>query len=1719
MSETNISSAEKAPDHLGDIVLRAKGQSENTRYLAELREELKQKQLTNEELEELARRFETSNVEEATKNSARTIILEQMKEKRQTLAASLDPRTWSPETQQTARFAAAGVLGTGLVLWLGSKLFKASEGVRKTGRWIRNAILGAVGVTAIAAGALMGYTAWQNWGELQKQMSAMSGAIQKQIDAMRGVVDQAKDATGEAKEALEKQAKEMQKKIDQMIAEQKAAREKKVTEQEEDEKMEEQNEDEKMVEPEESEDEARSLREKAIQEAERALERSALELTAKGLLMMHSPLAKKADIKQESEENAVAVILNNPEVQKLTVKQLRTIHNPEEAAKMLPANATDAEKKALVFLALVIGKLEPQLHESVKIGYEDSFDDVSLKDCIDQIHHVPKLFVRLQGALKGKSWKDIQNVPAIIGEAFGKDSFGDIQNDPSMRQRLQTLGLAGHEPAFFAECMAHGRSNLLKDIHEAENEGEPKKAINHALVLIREDLLSDDTKKYIMLYLHGRTDHPYEKKLTEQLTNNLTVFDAVQLYMYVHLARRENDDPELESAHPIGALLMQMKTLDLLGKVDADLATRMKADLVSDLTKADATLQLPDGTKEVLLEVFGTVGTAAVDFGQDKIQKALNDLTIWASEFYKDYPRTIATTGGVAAVAAAPFGASWLNYILRRGTMGRLTDDLVTTTWKTHRHIQHYALPSGWKAYDITNSRRLGLDISKAEEAIENIADLDLRKVLHEEFVTIFNRKPNNATFNAFYNRLADLKTTHPPGVIDGIEQMVRTEIEPFKRTLNIRRRAFLWERSARWAGLAAQGYTAYEDWQGVLEASKQESAMRTHTTEVLHDIQKQLSPSNGFVQKPGQPNVYLHTKSGVEINLKEVTKQLKEGDAGLESKTLAQELRTGISVGSGLAMLLMGAKSFTGPAGVALCAVEVTVRAGIGAWEEGKMREFMNDAPPWLLVILGTEQTTGKTEADWLNKSSSWMTSDLLQGSADKAENRKKMLFAILCHDLQTSAPELFDDITQGLDAPPLLDNLYNRDFRQFILPAFYVNLYNLADSNSVSWNQISQGDVHRSTDSWNPVNLVESMIIPNDVTLVQIRTAMRSASILYSQHLHEKQYIGALDEQKKGTASTSTSVVNPLLEDAILSMGEESVLGTTLSTLSEETIAQNEGKTRAELLLTQMMENLRLTQGDSKAQKLSHNANLFSVQKEKIAGLPQDFQFNGSFIADMVQDPVLRQKLSQVFAETTDEAEGSVRPSWKEWQKASAWKTWLEIPNGSDPNTNTHLTRMAANGMRKAAGQQLVLENASVQAAEQAITMAGIEFFGKARTKSTPIEDRTLSRTLYGNSSSQPIVYTKLGGRNERSMERQKELCRMLRIPNTDQPEFGMENIVAVFFEGVTIADSGHDAVLATFVFKDPNDSSDNPPLRIVQQAATSAATATIQSINSGMAHAENPNEFLKQNQGTVLLEQSIQALRTKRERSEAAQQESTERQERQADAWDQSKPERDAKENAQNTLRQQALEQAKIPGRIVYIPGKYTRDEATKRLYLNEGLYQGTINGKLVAFTIPPYPATPSMSAVSQTRGIRKPATGERPVFTASADGTSHTYNIDVDSLIQKPSENFTLDDQRLSREVLTTPLDIKGHPKENDPAFIKHVRTYELSRLLNCASYKSSWTWYAEEFRSHLFQELLPYYENATNKKMFLNTLMNNLLTEQVVESNSYDRILKNMQKQY
>ncbi|MDD3896959.1 MAG: hypothetical protein PHU04_03920 [Candidatus Peribacteraceae bacterium] len=892
--------------------------------------------------------------------------------------------------------------------------------------------------------------------------------------------------------------------------------------------------------------------------------------------------------------------------------------------------------------------------------------------------------------------------------------------------------------------------------------------------------------------------------------------------------------------------------------------------------------------------------------------------------------------------------------------------------------------------------------------------------------------------------------------------------------------------------------YRAYLDYQKIGDIAESIERQRIHLIAELEGA--------GFVaDPPGQESTFRYKSGGTDIKVN--VSELKDA---LEGQETAQGARVVGSLAQAALILRFGISRAAVPLMIAEVGVE-TIRYGL---DQESDKKFLLRAPAWLIAKINLEQATGETGYSMLAKASGEMMTDSPFGDAeDSQENREKrdirekMLFQILMEELR-QFPELRQEILGGTTHPLRLDLFYRNGFTDVFLPVFYARLFELVGKGRLSWEEISKGQIDSD---WN-------IPLPTSpkITLVELRRAMRESVVFSMQHTREEQYLSArkelvaLDAQIQKEWSPELQAKRDFLDSVVQELGKQEVFGKKLSDVPEWGDRVQTGTTRASSVAKLLFAG---------APKHDHR-----VEADTVAGLPEGFNFGdrtsvySRFLAD---NPALRAQLNQVLPRTTAEPEGRVFPSI--WSKES----W-QMPTGFD-SRNARLvdSHFVANGVSEAVGlpkmrDEMFGTTDSVAFALKRVTEGSIKLFSEhaARTKQRSLEQNAfLESSLYKRESHTPIVLTRYEGRPYVTGDTKQfaALTEMLRDPSSGEEAFSFEKLVAVCFEGKTLS-NGHQIVLATYMFGDVASRSEElPRFYVMQRAAGTSATARWTSRLQGFSHASGGASFLRQPGASAMLDAVRVQLGTREEqRQEAAvKQEAAQRE--QMTQWEREKPVRDQKQALQEEIVRAAEQRARQDGVVGYVPGRYVRDEEKQRFSLSFDTFQSRYGDWILELR-------PQIYVQQELRAADTPAPKRGFAFHARNEktGQSYAFNMDIDDL-RAPSRAVTEQDIAMATALLTAPLNLAGHPQEKDKKFVEAVRRYELRRLLDIAKYKGSHSWNASEFRDNLEQELWPYYRDAKNKDIFLNTLLNNLTTYSPVTggvfSSTYGTILKNMKQQY
>ncbi len=645
----------------------------------------------------------------------------------------------------------------------------------------------------------------------------------------------------------------------------------------------------------------------------------------------------------------------------------------------------------------------------------------------------------------------------------------------------------------------------------------------------------------------------------------------------------------------------------------------------------------------------------------------------------------------------------------------------------------------------------------------------------------------------------------------------------------------------ATWVGATA--YEAYRLYNGYQDIQREHE----HLNDAKGAIAAQLVLA-GFTKVADQ-DVYTHP-CGSRIRLSEL-------NMGLDAQRHAAYMRTGVSA-LGLGAMLMAPRLMMGPAGWVLIGVQITVEAGITAWENQQARRLIANpnTPPWLLIALGTQRLVNRSEYDMLVNSSSW-NFIFTSNEAEKQAVRDKMYFTIFGHELGAASPALLREITAGTRNIEQIDAIFSGDFKTLLLPYLYVRLFQKAKSRNsgATWASVKEGRVDRG---W--------VVIPPDITNLDIREAMREIGVLYVQHLREKRFIDLLARRTRQEADAAAAPADVekrrLLADTnhmILLMGEEKVLGQPLKTLTADQIRANGDKTRAQKIMETIFAQVDGNPGAA-------NFRLNAAAVAGISGLPADvardgldLSTNDTMLRLGADDPAQLVNLRRIAPLTTDEPAGRVFPAWNDWGGNA--RRLLDLPRGVDEAAVVHGARTAANNVGRDAGIGEVAGDASFDAARDHISNACIRLFQGNGRRFT--RDDRLALDLYGRDGHVPMVFTNLDARFEGNVRRQRSLMTNARMPDGGDRAFDLRNVRAVFIESKTLT-SGHDAVLFTFVYGDIQATGARETrVYVLQRGAATSATGRSDNQVTGRTIAYNEGGFREQAGAAVILNQTARGI----------------------------------------------------------------------------------------------------------------------------------------------------------------------------------------------------------------------------------------------------------------
>jgi hypothetical protein len=1253
---------------------------------------------------------------------------------------------------------------------------------------------------------------------------------------------------------------------------------------------------------------------------------------------------------------------------------------------------------------------------------------------------------KIMSGLQGKKLQDI-DFSKMFQELFNnQNTLKELSEDPTILERFQKIAAEMKEAdlhldnaevrARFVLFCTREKNTSVAQLRSVAQEGEEQ----HFVTFIEKiNERSKNTKTYLQTFTHGHKRVSVtgngEKSSTvlEKRMEHLNVQDTLQIFAYLNGAEEKELPKSAKDTPALLALLLQMKVMHLIHEEDKTQGLLFRDWLVKEYLASDTSINLPPQLRNILGVPSGRkmaegIG-GALAIGVYKVGQNINELSREVASKAENFI-------GVPYDAAKPVAHAGIYYGLGRGTLGALADWNARSAGRLAKDLNFSSStvtritdPTMWERF--WNHIKPFHPITRALEARELRAEVleNLRKTgkSAEEVVSALHGR--NYRFATIEKSM--LKAGFQPSEIEAAIAHVKKTASA-RGAINGWRMAAPWQRAPWVGGVGLQGLLAYQDWQQIDTEKDQKKAVEEHGKSIMDELKKRLDADPQFRREGDK---YVHITSGVEISMKRTEQKLDEATGMNDTRVAAQRMRTAASAAGLATTVLMGAKVFTGPVGLVVAGVELGVRAGINAWEQGKMRNFITSVSPFWLAALGVQDTAGESSYDVLTMSSSWMASDLTEGKEDHAEIRNRMLFTMFFQDLKRDAPTLLEEITAGLNTPEALDAFYATDFQKIVLPFYAARLYQTTKKDA-PWSLLKTGAIDKA------------LIGEQEATFLEVRRALQDSAVFYIQHIREKRYQehrDLLEEQEEEGIDTTK------LQDLVKKLGEVSAFGKPAAEGSRP-----DGKTQAEAVLSELQQALEQAKGDTRSEKLASTQRLFHKKIGSTGGKERYLDEPYSMV-DFLEDPILREKLKQVFPLSTKDKEARIYPTLTEMVLGGKASWLLRSPVGRDDGKMEHDARSGAGFL----GMPVALD-ASFEAAQQAITLGAVQqreaYAGAQFQRNDALFAEIMGRAKYTPKHTlfalEPVLNDDL--------QRQIQLCQNVHTPDTTDKEFAPEQVYAVFFQGFRAKNSGANTVLATYVYRDPKKPLTPENIRVVQQGAVMIATDGGRGVTStrGRAVAFSGKDFEQQPNGKTILASLLAAdIQSAKDAEIAQKKEEAEKPARDA-------REAEAKKQIEERDRKMMERAEKSTTAFTQIPnGKYGRMYGTQFVTT-----VGPSNGA-------------SMSAPQPYFYGWKKSEGNNFLFDIknSTDQKIRTLRIEDYTFMER--QDMLPDEKTMMRDLITTPLE--GNPKAS------------LERVIDLfPHFVNGRVW----LKAQLVQELLPLYETAKAKKTFLINLFGLLVTE-------------------
>jgi hypothetical protein len=690
-------------------------------------------------------------------------------------------------------------------------------------------------------------------------------------------------------------------------------------------------------------------------------------------------------------------------------------------------------------------------------------------------------------------------------------------------------------------------------------------------------------------------------------------------------------------------------------------------------------------------------------------------------------------------------------------------------------------------------------------------------------------------------------------------------------------------------------------------------------------------------------------------------------------------------------------------------------------------------------------------------------------------------MLFVLLQQELGE-----ITDIHQSvfpLGGHPLeLDAFFKDDFQKVILPYFALRLYQLSEG-ALTLQNAKHSRVGDDTDF--PARTP-------DVSLLDVRRALREAAVVCAEHKHEKDYL----EAQRALVSLQSNpdrddLTLGILQTAVHELGKQKVLGESLESIPPSFLTNDDSRTRVERLVSILSRGVQ--HGD------------WVVPAKTLPGVANALDFsNGNAVLDRMQlDPALRMQIEAVYPRTLTERDNAAGREWHDvafytnllhfrqpsaMGALSATDFHLSFASGAADNIRRELSRRPITASPTVSNALLGAssgEQATIEYALDRITKDSIDFVESepeiVTQRSHLLENVQLARDLYSRSQDQPIVLTR--GNPD------VQICRTLSSASLPQEYRKSLPLQAVIFESKKFSSSTHQMVLATYIFGDVL----KGEIFITQRASAQSTIVGLQGsrVTDGFPRACTAQE-LETKPGYSQMLNAVRAnLRLHEKQRKIAQIENGKQ-----------RPERLRQEQKllqqyrQN--REEAIRQSQKSDNYILVPGKNPGDPAE---------YRRRFGDRTLSIPIP-FTGSSVGEAKKLASGVAQPDESDAFVVHLMEGSGTTMHDLCLSNAADMDREDLSGDDRNAMRTALTTP--ILGKSQES---LLRVIRLFP--REMYIPGKIASLRYNARFSMPELFKDLIALYEKADDvkKSEFLETLFDQLRERRVINEKTNSEILK------